>query len=68
MGEAEKLKERLRADIESIGLLGLKNAEGELIRSADPDFLLSDIDFTQFDLSNPVLEASGEADQTGRRR
>ena len=65
MGEAEKLKERLRADIESIGLLGLKNAEGEIIRSADPDFLLSDIDFAQFDLSNPVLEASGAADQTG---
>ncbi|MCE2396877.1 hypothetical protein J4G02_20345 [Candidatus Poribacteria bacterium] len=65
MNEAEKLKERLRADMESIGLLGLKNAGGEIIRSADPDFLLSDIDFTQFDLSNPVLEASGEPDQTG---
>lgn len=65
IGEAEKLKERLRADIEAIGLLGLKNAEGEIIRSADPDFLLSDIDFTQFDLSNPVPEAPTDADQTG---
>lgn len=70
--EANTLKEILAAHIQALGILSITDSNGRKILSADPDFLLSAIDMSQFDLSEPVLgndrdttEGATEAQEAG---
>ena len=60
INEANTLKEILAEHIQALGILGITDSSGQKILSADPDFLLSAIDMSQFDLSEPVLEDDGD--------
>jgi len=55
INEANTLKETLAEHIQALGILGITDSNGQKILSADPDFLLSAIDMSQFDLSEPML-------------
>ncbi len=58
--EANTLKEILTEHIQALGILGITDSNGQKILSADPDFLLSAIDLSQFDLSEPMLGDDGD--------